>query len=227
MASKPWSELTLKEKRSIRKAFLRNPQKAYGRYCVPEDNNSSEQTPTPSTPETPVTPDNSDDSGDSEIPVLNPDESETSSGNTVTITVDDTTNSNLNLQAYLSEEANIGELTPVEILNGVAIFSNIENGDYYVILEDADTSDVFYAIEGVTVDGDETVELVLRNVSVSYENNPINIPAVDVYDSNNLLLLQQLTGVESIILADGGYLINNETYYIGESLTTLSITIND
>ena len=227
MASKPWSELTLKEKRSIRKAFLRNPQKAYGRYCVPEDNNSSEQTPTPSTPETPVTPDNSDDSGDSEIPVLNPDESETSSGNTVTITVDDTTNSNLNLQAYLSEEANIGELTPVEVSNGVATFSNIENGDYYVILEDADTPELFYAIQYVSVNAaDETVEITLRNVTINYFDSSM-MNYVEIFDAGNMLTLQKLDGQQSILLADGEYMVQNQTVYISEYMTVIDIGNTD
>lgn len=226
MASKPWSELTLKEKRSIRNAFLRNPQKAYGRYCVPEEN-SSEQTPTPSTPETPVTPDNSDDSGDSEIPVLNPEESGTSSGNTVTITVDDTTNSNLNLQAYLSEEANIGELTPVEVSNGVATFSNIENGDYYVILEDADTSELFYAIQYVSVNAaDETVEITLRNVTINYFDSSM-MNYVEIFDAGNMLTLQKLDGQQSILLADGEYMVQNQTAYISENMTVIDIVNTD
>ena len=174
-----------------------------------------------------MTPDNSDDSGDSEIPVLNPEESGTSSGNTVTITVDDTTNSNLNLQAYLSEEANIGELTPVEVSNGVATFSNIENGDYYVILEDADTSELFYAIQYVSVNAaDETVEITLRNVTINYFDSSM-MNYVEIFDAGNMLTLQKLDGQQSILLADGEYMVQNQTAYISENMTVIDIVNTD
>lgn len=120
--------------------------------------------------------------------------------------------------AYLIPVTDIYSTFPEEtaLTEGSVVFSNVEVGDYYVVIDDTTVSDYYAGIKEVTVSDDTTVSFSMGRITFSgtIPGDETEGIMVDITDSTTNVSLGS-TDLSAIELAaeDYTFVANSYTYY--------------